>query len=132
MTTIKVKRARLPRCPNISDIRADFRQMNERIRAARHEYIAKCFEASLHLSGKALARFISKVAGKMQDNGLYSPTTYMGDIAWSVARWFGRLEVGSDYWKRNRWWDYRGLTQPIMYEMRKRVGRGRRREEAVA
>lgn len=123
----KFKPARLPRCPNIADIRADFRELSKKLWAARQEYITKCFEASLSLRGKALAGFIKRVAVTMQANGLYSQTPPVGEIAWTIARWFGRIEVGSDYWRRQRWWADRGLTQEIVSEMRNRCGRGRRR-----
>lgn len=122
----KFKPIRLPRCPKLIDVRADFREMSKQLREARHAYIAKCHEAAAPLRGKALARFIVRMADKMQRNGLYATATFVNDIAWSITRWFYRMEGRSS---DHRWWHAWKESRGIDMEMIRghRPGRGRRR-----
>lgn len=121
--TIRFKQPpKCPRCPNMEDARNDFRKLSELMRETRHRYRVACCDKASDLKGEALARFMLSVAQKMSDNGLYAPTTYYGDIVWSIARAFFQIETGRD------WWGWLSIKQLTLDDLR----RFRRRRRGVA
>jgi hypothetical protein len=131
--TIKYKKSkpvRLPPAPDLTKIRGSFRELSLKLREARMEYLEKCWLlGTSKLKGKALAQFISRVATKCQEIGLYAQSTYVGDIRCSVLHWFYRFETRASaiYWSPAfKFWlhKYNMRVEDIRGE---RPGRGRRR-----
>ena len=122
MRTIKFKpskRPRLPKSPDMRELRGSLIEIARALRFAREKYMRDCQEAGRNLRGKQLALYLLKVADRMITCGLYSDGPTVGMTAYCIMCWFARFEAGSDYWARHRdWRRLRGMTQEVVSEMR--------------
>ncbi len=115
----KTKLPRIPKAPDLRELRGTLREINREMRKAREKYIRACLELAAGLRGYELAQYIVKVAAAMITCGLYSDLPTVGNTAYAVMLWFAHFEAGPNFWAKHRdWTALRGMTQDVIKQMR--------------
>jgi hypothetical protein len=100
------KTPRLPKVPDLSEARQDFRELNKFIRDTRREYMMQCWSKSEHLVGKRFWNWINKAVVKAVEGGLYAESTGHKATLYSFIHFCYKQEVnerahyGASYWWR--------------------------------